>query len=41
MHSNKCELPHSIISEIWAWTEDRNIWITDSYIAVKEKPKKY
>ena len=25
MHTNKSELCHSIISEIWAWAEDKNI----------------
>ena len=36
MHSNKSDLCHSIISEIWAWAEDKNIWITASYIPGKE-----
>ena len=36
MHSNKSNLCHSIISEISAWAEDKNIWITASSIPVKE-----
>ena len=36
MQSNKFELCHSIISEIWAWAEDKNILITASYIPGKE-----
>ena len=36
MHSDKSGLCHSIISEIWAWADDRNIWITASYILDKE-----
>ena len=32
MHSNKCDLCHSIISEIRASAEDKNIWTTASYI---------
>ena len=36
MHSNKSELCHSIISEIWAWAKDKKIWITASYIPGKE-----
>ena len=32
----KFELCHSIISEIWAWAEDKNILITASYIPGKE-----
>ena len=36
IHSNKSDLCHSIISEIWAWAEDKNIWITTSYIPGKE-----
>ena len=35
MHSNKCDLCHSIISEIWAWDEDKNIWNTASSIPGK------
>ena len=37
IHSNKYELCHSIISEIWDWAEDKNIWITSPYIPGKEK----
>ena len=37
MHSNKSELCHSItISEISAWAENKNIWITASYIPRKK-----
>ena len=36
MHSNKSDLCHSIISEIWACAENKNIWITASYIPGKE-----
>ena len=36
IHSNKSDLCHSIMSEILAWDEDKNIWITDSYIPGKE-----
>ena len=36
MYSNKSGLCHSIISEISAWTEDKNIWVTASYIPGKE-----
>ena len=36
MHSNKSDLCHSIISEIWAWAEDKNIWFTASYIPGKQ-----
>ena len=36
MHSNKYDLCHYIISEIRAWAEDNNIWITVSYIPGKE-----
>ena len=36
MHSNKSDLCHSSISEIWAWAEDKNIWITASYVPGKE-----
>ena len=25
MHSNKSDLCHSVISEIWVWAEDKNI----------------
>ena len=37
MQSNKSDLFHSIISEILAWAEVKNIWITASYIPGKEK----
>ena len=37
MHSNKSDLCHYIISEIWAWAKGKNIWITASYIPGKEK----
>ena len=33
--SNKSDLCHSIISEIWYWDEDKNIWITATYIPRK------
>ena len=33
---NKSDLCHSIISEIWAWAKDKNIWITASYIPGKD-----
>ena len=36
MHSNKSDMCHSIISEIGAWAEDKNIWITAFYIQGKE-----
>ena len=36
MHSTKSDLCHFVISEIWAWAEDKNIWITASYIPGKE-----
>ena len=36
MHCSKSDLYHSIISEIWVWAEDENIWITASYIPEKE-----
>ena len=36
MHSNKSDLCHSIMSEILAWDEDKNIWIINSYIPGKE-----
>ena len=36
MHSNESELCHSIMSEIWTYAEDKNIWITASYIPGKE-----
>ena len=36
IHSNQSDLRHSIISEIWAWAEDKNIWITASYIPGKK-----
>ena len=36
MHSNKSDLCHAIISEIGAWAEDKNIWITASYIPGRE-----
>ena len=36
MHSNKSDLCHSIISEIWAWAGDKNIWITASNIPGKK-----
>ena len=36
MHFNQFDLCHSIISEIWAWAEDKNIWIAASYIPRKE-----
>ena len=36
MHSNKSDFCHCIISEIWAWNEDKKIWITASYIPGKE-----
>ena len=36
MHFNKSDLCHSITSEILAWDEDKNIWITASYIPGKE-----
>ena len=32
MRSNKSELWNSILSKIWIWDEDKNIWITASYI---------
>ena len=35
MHSNKSELCHSIIFEIWAWADDKNVRITASYIPEK------
>ena len=35
MLTNKSDLCHSIISEIWAWAEDKSIWITASYIPGK------
>ena len=35
MHSNKPELCHSIIFEIWAQADDANIRITASYIPEK------
>ena len=35
MPSNKSDLCHSIISEIWAWGEDKIIWITASCIPGK------
>ena len=34
--SNQSDLRHSIISEIWAWAEDKNICITASYIPGKK-----
>ena len=34
IHSESC---HSIIFEVWTWTEDKNIWIIASYILGKEK----
>ena len=37
MHSNKSDLCHYIIFEIWAWAKGKNIWITASYIPGKEK----
>ena len=40
MHSNKSDWRHSIISQIWAWAEDKNIWITASYILRKENHDK-
>ena len=36
MHSIKSDLCHSIISEIWARDEGKNIWVTVSYIPGKE-----
>ena len=30
------DLCRSIISEIWAWTEDKSIWNTASYIPGKD-----
>ena len=36
MHLNKSELRHSIIFETSAWAENKNIWITASYIPGKE-----
>ena len=36
IHSNKSDVCRSIISEIWTWGEDKNIWITASYIPKKE-----
>ena len=36
MHSNKTDSCQSIISEVWVWAEDKNIWITASYIPGKE-----
>ena len=36
MYSTKPDLCHSIISEIKAWAEDKNIWNTASYIPGKE-----
>ena len=36
MHSNKSELFHSNIPEIWAWAQDKHIWITASYFPGKE-----
>ena len=36
LHSNKSDLCHSIISETWACDEEKNIWITVSYIPGKE-----
>ena len=33
---HKSDLCHSIISEIWAWAKDKNIWITTSYIPGKD-----
>ena len=36
MHSIKSDLCHSIISEMCAWAEDKNISITASYILGKE-----
>ena len=35
-HSNKSDNCHSIISEIWAWAEDKNIWIITSFIPRKK-----
>ena len=35
MHSNKSDLCHFMISEIWTWAEDKNIWIAASYIPGK------
>ena len=36
MHSTKSDLCHSIIFDIWAWTEDKSIWNTTSYISRTE-----
>ena len=36
MRSNKSDFCHSIISEIWGLSEDRNTWITSSYIPGKK-----
>ena len=36
MHSNKSDMCQSIISETWAWAEDKNIWITAYYIPRKK-----
>ena len=36
MHSNRSDLCQFIISEVWVWAEDKNIWISTSYIPGKE-----
>ena len=37
MHPHKSDLCQSIISELWVWAEEKDIWITASYIPGKNK----
>ena len=36
IYSNKSDLHHSIISKIWAWADNKSIWIAAPYIRGKE-----